>query len=462
MTVQTNRLVYLFAFIILLVYFFVYAVSPLVDHDPAIYTIIGRAFILDGIAPYGYVFDHKPIAIYYIYGLLSLIYPFKTGFFAFSSMAFIIGIAVFINRKTLKFGDLILSCLAICACTAFSYQLSGNTELFSAAFIILSIGSMTNYSKKDAFLSGIFCCIAFNINYLSSICLLLPTLHYFFKLLKKSRWENILIYSAGFAACFLLLLLPVVVLGGTSALVEYVAMQYTFIANYGKYSMPLYSSAIYFMGMVSSFIPVMYASLRSNLSLKSFTPYLLCLPGCYLAAISSGYKYQHYFTFFAVIMSLFVIHLMKENGIKATILLAFPVLFMSINDTINRAPLMISRFVDFNIKGIDSRFDELSSIVGDKKVLPIRSSHLPFYFSSINPSINLVWDNHSKIMYGRNESNFFISEIKKKPEFIITKHNVCTSDKSLASVCKEINERYKIRYMLTWAYPFDLYEMKKP
>lgn len=462
MTAQTNKLVYLFAFVILLAYFCVYAVSPLVDHDPAIYTIIGRAFILDGIAPYGYVFDHKPIAIYYIYGLLSLIYPFKTGFFAFSSMVFIIGIAVFINRKNLKLGELILSCLAICACTAFSYQLSGNTELFSAAFIILSIASMTNDSKKHAFLSGLFCCIAFNINYLSSICLLLPTLYYFFKLVKTSRWENILIYSAGFAACFLLLLLPVVVLGGTSALVEYVAMQHTFIANYGKYSMPLYSSAIYFMGMVSSFIPVMYVSLRSNSSLKNFIPYLLCLPGCYLAAISSGYKYQHYFTFFAVIMSLFVIHSMKENGIKATIFLAFPVLFMSINDTINRAPLMISRFVDFNIKGIDSRFDELSSIVGDKEVLPIRSSHLPFYFSSIKPSINLVWDNHSKIMYGDDENSFFISEIEKQPAFIITKHNMCLNDKSLIETCKLVNEKYEIRYKLTWAYPFDLYEIKKP
>ena len=162
--------------LISILYISSYILSPFSNADPAFYTIIGRSYLRDGIIPYHYIFDHKPVFIYMFYGIWDFLLPFTNG--KFTILAILLS-AVFVFSCSI-FGkyNKILAALILLLIGAPFDPLSGNSEIVlisleAVCFCFIQMGINKNKEKYYIF-SGVLSSIVININYLSAICLLLP------------------------------------------------------------------------------------------------------------------------------------------------------------------------------------------------------------------------------------------------------------------------------------------------
>lgn len=444
---------------------------PFTSNDSVVYAIIGKGILEHGYLPYSYVFDHKPIFTYYIYAAFSFVYRFEYGYFATLSFICYILIGISLsklirNNMSLSFVMAAVSALAIMPFVDFS----ANTELLYLPLSIMSIALLHNNDNRyftKIILAGTLASAAVNTNYLAGVFLSLPTLYLLYSGLSVATLKRISLYSVGVVAGCAIIFIPYL-FSSVSLINDYFTTQINFLSKYGNISVndSYWSSVLYFSRYYLYLVPVIVlfscavptGNINNN-SKKLLIVATLLLLSSFLAVISPKKEFSHYFAMAMVPIVIFIAFSIKRFP-YASVISLIPVILLCYNES-----SYIHRVAGQNTKTFNEvakyKLHNLKSIIGNNEVLPMRSSHVPFYYSDIKPSNNIIWNGLSKVMYGSDEAGHFEAEINKKPIFIITSYDFCKNPSELYEQCKKINKEYDKIDSLEWGfgYGYDLYKL---
>ena len=436
----------LFLFIMLLttvVYFFSYLLSPFSNGDPAFYTIIGRSYIRDWILPYGYIFDHKPIFIYVLYGLWDMIFPFFNGKFAILSILLSI-FFVFSCSYFGKYNKLVAAFILLVVGSPFD-PLSGNSEILIVSFEAVCFFFIVSGNKKNKsyyyILSGFIAALVLNINYLSVVCLSFPLMILLF-LEKKNLLRRTLFFSTGLFVGFAFIFIPFFI-KGNHALENYFYLQSNYMNHYsGSYSDRVFSLLLESTyGIIS--IPVFLLWIDNKIS--NLWRRDLTLPAwaasSFIATLLSGHPFSHYFLLcFAPISIMMAILIQEHKKIRAWyiyFILSGSMVFMAQEARQNFRTYTFNQRIDFN---------KIDAEIGKNSVLSIRAYQTLFYFSHISSFDKYLFHTHIDILYGNHADQYFILDLKKKPKYVVTEYNACTLHKITNNICDILSEKYTIFY----------------
>ncbi|MGE6781535.1 ArnT family glycosyltransferase [Ensifer adhaerens] len=218
-----------------------------VHWDESIYTLVARD-LTRGIIPLSGTFEHKPVALYYIYALPQWFLGESVAAIRLLSMA--IGIAgatlfgILVRLTVTRDAAIVLTgTITYAFFSSLNKGLAAQPELimnivFMAVLVVLHFQFRTPEQKtRNSILIGVLWGVAFQANYLSGFLILGFVFDYIFLLHRsKSLAEATrafltggLVIFASFSATVFALLLPVMVWGDIS---EYFYLQKTFLTGY--------------------------------------------------------------------------------------------------------------------------------------------------------------------------------------------------------------------------------------
>jgi hypothetical protein len=100
-----------------------------------------------------------------------------------------------------------------------------------------------------------------------------------------------------------------------------------------------------------------------------------------------------------------------------------------------------------NIKNnqyVNAKF--ISNIVGDNKVLNIRSDNSLYYLSNLETFDKFLFFDHVDFYFKKNAENHYLEDLKEKPKFVLIPYRGCETDSIEQSICVIIHDKYHIVY----------------
>lgn len=438
-----------------------YLPFPFTNHDVVIYKIIGDGILYHGQFPYTYAFDHKPAFLFYIYAIVTAIYPFKMGFFVFlSSIFYIASGAVLSKYADGTYRNTMLYALSVTVLSLPFVDFSGNTEILYNAMILVSLYMLRSDRGGLIFFSGLVAILSVNTNYLSGVILSLPTLYLLLSGGLHSALRKCIIYSSGVILGLVLVFAPIV---ATSNVTEnYLGPQISFLSVYGSEGTYTNTLMHYLPGLLISAVfmnPAIIACV-TNVRLKDGITSLLLFASVIISMIAPRQIAPHYFAMVVVpvCMSLVIINKTRIIGV----VIAMSIFAYTFSDEVmTMRRINNDNAVKFR-EGASEKFDELKRIVDGRKVLSIRSSHVPVYMADIYPVMPFIWNAHTKLVFRDKEEDFFVAELKKSPELAMTSNFYCNKPTSMQRVCSILKNDYTLIYRIEWGFGFgsDLYQYK--
>lgn len=429
-------------FILSAIYIFSFLCEPFYDFDSTFYVLVGKGIFEHHLLPYEYIFEHKPFLVYIFYYIWSILDPVIYGRFAVLALMSIFIISYMC--KKLYSTNFRITLLFIFSGSVSSYYLSGNTEVIQMPIqLLIAIMLCQAISEKNNYIffaAGIISCISVNINYLSSL-VVIPISMYVI-LFRLKNLHSFVAYFSGFFAALILILLPFII-SGNGKLFNYFEMQHHFLHNYSANA----KNRINTFNMVLINIIVIYPVIFSWFSNKGIfwssdknkilsLWFILSI----FASIASGHTYYHYVGLFMV--PAMIIATIVYEGNKLSKWMFLPIfLYSSMN------MLYATIFNVNNIKNdqyINSNF--ISHIVGNNKVLNIRSDNSLYYLSNLETFDKFLFFDHVDYYFKENAENHYLEDLKEKPKFVLIPYRGCETDTIEHSICVIIQDKYHIVY----------------
>lgn len=295
-----------------------------VDWDESLYLLVTRD-LLDGRFPYEGAFEHKPVALYYLFAIAQLV--FGEGIMAMRLLG-----TVACGATALLIGLLLRMCVSasmlVAATVAAAYSIlsvlnggfATNTEILLnfyatlAIFLLIHGRLAVSTVPMIALVVGAVLALMFNTNYLAAIPLAGIGAGYMYAALRSGRFvvalavclKNGLVVLAGFGITTIGLLLPIAIWGDIG---DYFSRQLSFLSVYGSSVSPLsfvarLNSGLQPYGFLIALVCTVLAFAAFGGKQSWIDPrgrgaiaaqVAIYLVSTFLACIISGRMYPHYF-----------------------------------------------------------------------------------------------------------------------------------------------------------------------
>ncbi|KDE20767.1 hypothetical protein AZ09_04830 [Acetobacter aceti 1023] len=435
-----------------IIYVFSYLILPFSTADTTFYALIGQSLLQNHILPYQYVFDHKPFGVYVVYGAWDMLTaPLPTGKFtvlALLSCAVFAAMArsIWHTRWLWVFAALVL------LGTPFEI-LAGNTEsiLITTALAVIWLTRQGTYSatahtgRAMAFLlaGGAAFGLTVNINYLEGICLFLPVC---FLLLAHTRpLFNTALFALGTCGGVALLFSPYLI-QGHHALADYFTQQHDFLHAYSAKFSKRVKAVLLLVAYLAIFSPILAKWFGQKSILKTApspdnTLLTLWFVSSVPAALLSGHPFSHYSgLWFApvTIMLALLVQQKQRFSAWACVPLAAVVMLSGVEEIHKNLKNAL------NFKHID--YAHFSDLVGQQKVLNIRTSHTHFYMAHLQSFDRYLFQDHIDIVYGKNATQHYLQDLMAHPAFVLLPYAGCATGVVEQPICAYIQHHYQQVY----------------
>ncbi|WP_237938634.1 hypothetical protein [Acetobacter senegalensis] len=455
-----------------LCYFASYSVLPFSNGDIAYYVIIGRGILRDHLLPYSYAFDHKPLAVYLVYAVWDQIIPLSYGKFELLA-CLLMGAFVWFCRAFGPFNKGLAWLILTVGGSVFGI-LDANTETVlvagEALFLRLLYQGNTQGKLLQFFGAGLVFAGIVNVNYLSAVCLFLPSLFLFL----ASGWfriRHILLAALGLVTGLALLFAPYFVVGH-GALQAYFSMQSAFLHHYGASLKARMRSVLRCAIYTVLLFPVLQGWIRVfPLALKGEDRKTLVLLLWFLsslpAVILSGHPFEHYFILCFAPAAIMAAILFEKKYVFPTYCFV-PFTFFFVGGMIQDTRKNIDERLYYS--RVDYAF--LSKEIGTQKVLNIRGSHETFYLADLRPFDVYLFPTHIDILFGKeNAWKRYMQDLLRRPAYVITPYAGCARNLVEPVVCQWLATHYTRIYSLNTRharpekdqrFSLDLYKLTLP
>ena len=400
---------YLLMLCSLLLYFTIQFNEPRGDIDDLLYILVGKGIYRYGLLPYDFVFEHKPVLTYVIYGPLDYISK-SINVFSVLSLVCIILFAAIVYFKGIKQClpfpvVLFASTLAIFKTVGYG----GNTELIYVPLQILAIALMLEASKSMAlFVSSVACVVvAANINYISFVQLL-PALVFCLYVSTntvKQFVARVILFGLLTLACNALVLFAMAAFGGN--VVRYLDLQRRFLSGYQIVKED--PSPTFIVIVIISILGVgtILARggplLRPELKKSCWALGILIVSAVVTFCLSKKF-YGHYL--FAVTAPLIAMILSLDyRKVQLKMLLYSVLLGLCLFDGWRFANYLLSRHVTQDLVAM---YAPISRTVADEKMMSMRASIVPVYYSGVKPFQPFVMPDHVPNIFGSAEERLIL------------------------------------------------------
>ncbi|WP_367159976.1 hypothetical protein ABUE34_13125 [Kozakia baliensis] len=448
---NAKRFLIIFIITISAIYIISYLRLPFEDHDTLLYVIIGRALINNHILPYGYVFDHKPILLYAIYGIWTKIIPLEKGSLALLSL---VSISLFANMAK-HFWNLPF-CIVWFSLLLFGAPfliLSGNTEMVFFPFLFGSIIFLEKPGRAAAIAGGVSIGLAAEINYISVFSIVLPAIYLAFQRARKSPLDVFLI-ALGTIIGFIVPLLPYLFVE-KSVFLHYIGMQRLYLGHYGASPQERLLSIELFLLLSLCFAPIIFVSLKNCTKSPQRVALIWALSGV-VACCASGHPFRHYFLLVLIPLSLLIASQWKTLPLRMFWISLAPAILLAGYGTIHDISHNIKLYR--RIQAMD--FSALHRKIGKTPVLNIQASHVPFALADLQSQTPFLFQHHVQILYGDNARAWYGQELARAPRFVMTSPQLCMPPLDMPEICAFISERYRLVRTENDEFGFALYERK--
>ena len=92
---------------------------------------------------------------------------------------------------------------------------------------------------------------------------------------------------------------------------------------------------------------------------------------------------------------------------------------------------------------------EISRIVGSDSVLNIRADQSIYYLSKIKTFDKYLFYSHVDVLFKQNAWQYYLTDLKKKPKFVITPYEACGYYEIEQPVCAWIDTHYHSVYSMS-------------
>ncbi|MCQ8241570.1 hypothetical protein [Rhizosaccharibacter radicis] len=460
--------------ILVAIYLNSYLRLPYADHDPTMYAIIGHAMVHDGVVPYRGVFDHKPVLLYGFYGLWSLPGRGWPGEFTVLALGCCVLIAAIGARFTRGAFAVALSMLVLGG--ARFAVLAGNAEcvylpLILGALILMALG---RERERPVLLVGAFAlaAVAVNTNYLAGPSLLIPSA---IAVLapgprrrpdpSRERADDGIAGSeparsrpppatavravatragaalAGLSIGLLVALVPFI-WSSTAIWTDYLRPQLAYLRHYGAPGVVrLQATAMFALfGLVLS--PVLLLWHRRPVAVLSRWRRSLLFwwaISAWLACLASGHPFPHYFLLALAPVAIMASCLWRHWSRRWLAIGLVPLLVLSAvggwHDVVRNQRL--GRAL------AQADFERLRSLAGDRPVLSIEASDVPFFMAGLQPLGHYIFPGHVRTVFGTGASAFYLSALARRPDAVLIPPGWCGSPDALPPVCERLQRDFR-------------------
>lgn len=433
----------LFYMILTVAYIGSFFLLPFSDWDTAFYPLIGKGIFQYHILPYGYVFDHKPFLVNIFYYLWCQIEPFMNGRFTILALVSM-GFTAFMLSRFYKTRFWPMAFFLFLGGTLGNY-LSGNTEILQIPIIltviILITKSIEEKNKSYFFISGLLTAVSVNINYLTG-CILAPLFLYtlFSGLCGISKF---LIAIGGGLLGLVVIFMPFLV-AGHGKLTAYFTMQSDFLHHYGAAPQERLHTLVFMGTKLAFLLPVIFFWFRNkqvfcgDLRARMLTLWFLCSVA---ASNMSGHAYSHYALLF-LIPAMTMCTILYQNGRLSS--------FPQIAPLCVYSAIVMAVAVNRNIIDMGhierSNADLISRVVGNKKVLNIRSDQSLYYLANLETFDPFLFQDHIDIHFDKQATEHYMKDLQQKPPFVLMQYRACITIKNTNDICQFINNNYHLVY----------------
>ncbi len=435
--------------------------NPINDWDEMIYALVAHSLIY-GDLPYQGVFDHKPIALYYLFAGFFWIFGYTLAAIRVMPLVAIALTTWLLYRIAIRQLPSNLHFAALCAilfmatCNSFgNWGLSSNTEilqmpLFAAWWLValncpesrwwrpLLMGALAGLAAQSNYLGGF-------ILALSTALMLAWTLHGKVSgaTLRRFVVQGALALSA-FIATALLMLAPLIVAGDLS---QYLVLQRAFLGGYqGILTHEMLLRAILALAISSGFVVALLACMaRFEASLRSLPPASLRLLAqlaivyvVILVAIAMTKRlFPHYFNWLIVPSTLILLALLGSSGART--LRAFTYLTAVIGTILVARGAWDAdlkyRVRDFGQKHEIAQLTQeiRSHAKSGERVLLLGMNTVLYFLADVRPASRFINDSHvlmdefmSKI--GSSPEQEFIKALETKPVYVLVCYDARAED----------------------------------
>ncbi len=467
----------IFVFIISLCsifYIFSYLILPFSTADTTFYALIGRGMLQEHMLPYQYVFDHKPVGVYVLYGVWdALTAPLPVGKFtvlALLSLAAFAAMArsIWHTRWLWVFAALVLL-------GAPFELLAGNTEtlLITTELAVIWLtrkGTFATTQQTNRALllmaAGATFGLTVNINYLEGICLFLPVC---FLLLTNTRpLFNVVLFALGTCGGLAVLFSPYLV-QGHHALADYFTLQHTFLHSYSAKLSKRIKAVLLLAAYLAVFSPILIKWFGQKSILKTApTPDTTLLTLWFVSSVPavllSGHPFSHYSGLWFAPVSIMLV-LLAQQKIHFSGWAFAPLATVVVLSGVDETHKNLKDYINF--KQID--YTRVSDLVQQQKVLNIRTPHTHFYMAHLHSFDRYLFRDHIDIIYGKNAAQHYLQDLSQHPAFVMLPYQACTSGTIEQPVCAYIQQHYQQVYSVRIGKPgrkkpnrfsFELYKIQ--
>ncbi len=462
---------------------------PLLDQDEMIYALVARD-LLDGMLPYQGSFDHKPVAVYYLYAFFFFV--FGENFVAIRIMAALLLLGstwnVYRGLKTLGFSREATIAAAI-TCLAIPMGLdgmAGNTEImltFCLSLLFLLASKVTVGGERGWvywLLFGAVVAVGFSINYLFSFLALFSFTAFVICLfLAEQSVTSLLTFAVltvfGFVIGLVLVFSPYLLdlLKGGDLLAQYFDDQSKFHQGYGgsqlAYAFLMHKVFVWIVPFVPIIIGAAFSAFVLNAE-KRLTIFLAS--ASFLAAmISSSVStmfFNHYWIMSTVAYALFAAITIeacknKEYGLAISYIHGL-ILCIYIASGWGR---IISHHL--NIGGA-YELNRASAFISetvppDATVAGLSVSPAHIFLNKLDVQQKYQFEGHVYQLHDHGKLDgdaYFINELAKAPQFLLVSPLLCVPPRSEVFVhtCNEIEQRYEFLASFEGERPVYVYRKK--
>jgi hypothetical protein len=443
-TVKILRAIAIFlALTVTMFYIGSFLITPFSEWDTAFYPLIGKGVLKYHILPYGYIFDHKPFLACIFYYIWCQVEPFMNG--RFTILAFISMASICLMLSRFYKINLYYTAFYLFLGGILGNYISGNTETLQIPVIVAVIIFMTKAieEKKNYYflLSGILTAVSININYLAG-CILGPLFLYalFSRLCTFPQFMT----GIGGGILGLAIIFMPFLISGNGKLSAYFAMQYHFLQHYGADPKERLDTIITVGAKIAFLSPILFLWFGDkkvfwdNLRTRMLTLWFLC---SVVASIMSGHGYTHYAALF-LIPAMVMCTILHQNGRLSSFwpiapLCVYSLIFMIVTTIHNVNNMRQTERANAPL---------VSTIVGNQKVLNIRSDQSLYYLADLEPFDPFLFRYHIDIYFDKQATKHYMEDLKQRPPFVLMQYRACTSAESADEICMWMKEHYHLVY----------------
>jgi hypothetical protein len=93
-----------------------------------------------------------------------------------------------------------------------------------------------------------------------------------------------------------------------------------------------------------------------------------------------------------------------------------------------------------------SNAEFVSRVVGNKKVLNIRSDQSLYYLANLETFDPFLFQDHIDIHFGEQATEHYMQDLQQKPPFVLMQYRACITVKNTDDICQWVNTHYHLVY----------------